>query len=129
MGDEKTVRRRNGFRLLLVWKNVLLHFSPQKCTRRLGSLEKCVLLHFSPQNLLLHLGRSRLILLEFVTVVVHILWIRISTHLEWYTSYLSLKRNPVFVASAPSRVVHRSTSYLSLARISFCGESNGPRNL
>ncbi len=26
-----------------------------------------------------------------------ILWIRMSTHLEWYTSYLSLKRNPVFL--------------------------------
>ena len=32
------------------------------------------------------------------THLARILWIRMSTHLEWYTSYLSLKR--VFVASA-----------------------------
>ncbi len=40
-----------------------------------------VLLHFSPQNVLVHFGRSRLILLEFVGVVVRILWMRMSTHL------------------------------------------------
>ncbi len=34
------------------------------------------------------------------TYLARILWIRMSMHLEWYTSYLSLKRNPIFVASA-----------------------------
>ena len=41
------------------------------CLDREGSVAwKNVLLHFSPQNVLVHLGRSQLILLEFVGVVI-----------------------------------------------------------
>jgi hypothetical protein len=72
----------------VVWKNVLLHFSPQKYTHRLGSLEKCTATFFPskctgtfkavPADFagICHCRRSNIVdTYEYASRVVHLLFI------------------------------------------------------